>query len=224
MKPSILFLLVISMIVTWATISFAAMLPANNNVIVQNAQFSYNPQSMIVNVSGRLPNPCVASPHPILVRTAQPNTLMLEIQAQREGNMCIQMLGGYYQLGFDARALKFNIANLQLNPNADYTIVTNSGLSLNIDFAKIQFTRPFATTVVPQGYLTVQAGNMIVTAANGSQFVVDSPLINLQKFVGQTVELEGHVINVDRPVFSLTDASANEPSLMLVTGLSNASN
>ncbi len=151
---------------------------------------------------------------------------MLSVEARLAPGMCAQALGGLYQLGFDVRSLKFNIADLQLNPNASYHIVTaDKSISLNIDFSKIPFTRPFATNIVSHALLTVdRAGNYVVVSNNRTQLVVDSPLINLNNFVGHTVELEGHIINVDRPVYSLTHFSSTAPSLILVTGLSNTSN
>ena len=226
MKPSILLLIVISAVITWASISFASISSNTTEAAVQSAQFSFDKNSMTIEVTGRLPNLCAVEPHPVLQPTAQPNTLMLSVEARLAPGMCAQALGGFYQLGFDVRALKFNIANLQLNPNGTYRIVTaDKSISLNIDFSKIPFTRPFATNIVSHARISVdQAGHFVVVNNNKTQLVVDSPFINLNNFVGHTVELEGHIINVDRPVYSLTHFSNNDPSLILVTGLSNASN
>ncbi len=225
-RPTIItiaILMLLSAIITWASFSFAANLhPAT----ISNAQFQFHPDSMIMQISGRLPNPCAYEPHPVLVRTQNPHILALTVAVKQSAGECIDMVGGSYQLAFDVRSLKFDLIRLHLNTNADYNIVAENGaINFNINFSNIPFTRPFATDVIQNAVLTAgQNGTFIASTPGGKQLVMDSPLINLNQFKGQNVEVEGYLLNITRPGFSLTQSVTDQPTLMLVTGLTSTSN
>jgi hypothetical protein len=107
-----------------ASLSAKAML-APHTVPVNVQEISYNSSTMMVTASGMLPNVCTAAPQPELRATSTPNTLELYVQGTMNSDNCIDLavVGNSFELAFDIRSLKFNIADLHLNPEATYRIV-----------------------------------------------------------------------------------------------------
>jgi hypothetical protein len=204
-------------------VSIAGIASANESreVTINSAQVEYNADTMVVKVTGNLPNLCVVAPRPQLALTEKANVLALEVKADASTDNCIETVGVQYQLGFDIRSLKFDLEALKIDTDATYTILANHGtLAMTVDFSKVPYTRPFATNIVPHGVLTVENdGRFTIAVSESEAFSVKSPIIDLHKFIGQPVSLEGHVVNV-RGTSVINDPSVAK-QVLLVTGLSS---
>jgi hypothetical protein len=210
--------LLISISIVTTTLLTAVSFASPRIVSAPVRAVSYDQNSMIVHVSGVMPNLCASAPHPILQATAIEGALKLSVVAEMQSDVCIAlaMVGGDYELAFDVRSLKNDLADLHINANRAYRIIApNNSLVADVDFGKVSVEYPFATHKVAGGVFTVMNdGRYVVVVDKNTAFEVRSPFINLNKFMGHHVDVSGFVVTeqsygignpqIERPLFLLT--------------------
>ncbi|OFZ19519.1 MAG: hypothetical protein A2Z20_06365 [Bdellovibrionales bacterium RBG_16_40_8] len=196
---------------------------ANNTreVDVSIGSIGFEPDSMVVRVQGVLPTRCTTYPHPKLTKTDSDSVLILRIAAETTAELCMLMLGGDYDLAFDIRSLKFDLENLGLDPDATYTILTEDySFSVEVNFAEVQLNLPYSSKHIFGKILTVENDGRYAVAVSSSEILnVNSPFIDMNKYVGEAVEVMGHVVKARTPSLGVS-AAANSSPTYLITGIS----
>jgi hypothetical protein len=195
----------------------------SRDLIAPIKTIQYDAESMILKITGNLPNRCTAAPRPSLsLMNSDQKVLLLQVVATTTSEFCIDILGSPYELAFDIRSLKHNLIELNINPNEEYVIITKSGWSETINFEEVPFNKSFATMKIAGGVFEVENGGKYVVVVDDEQaFVVKSTAINLDMYVGAEVEVQGHVLNKRTPGTSF--GSNDEKPLFLVTGINTTS-
>jgi hypothetical protein len=198
---------------------FARAAQSNTHLVGTSIKsIAYNEKTMVVKISGFLPNLCAIAPRPTLIPTKNPRVIQLSVAAEMNGDVCmaVTMVGGTFELAFDIRSLKFDLADIHMDTEAKYEIVSTSGEKIaEIDFGQYAFDFPFATHKVSGGVFAVMNdGRVIVKAEQGQDIEVRSPFINLKKYIGRQIDVAGFVVKgqhpalgnneIERPIFLLT--------------------
>jgi hypothetical protein len=96
----------------------------------------YDKANQVITVQGQLSTPCMNSPRPTLSSSGQDGVLVLDVVAKQTRLMCSAVLGNEYELAFEVHDLKNDLAEMNLDPEGSYTIVTRNGeLFVEIDFS-----------------------------------------------------------------------------------------
>ncbi len=215
------FLLILTFSLAFTVAIFArAAAPTIHMVAAPISDLKYSSTSMIVKISGYMPNLCAASPRPVLTVTKDTGVLQLSVAAEMAGDVCmaVTMVGGTYELAFDIRSLKYDLADLHVDVNGIYRFLGPNGLQVaEVDFSQFSFEFPFATQKVAGGVFTVMNdGKLIVIVDKNTAFEVRSPFINLKKYIGHQIDVSGLVLENQKPSIG---GGAIERPLFLLTGL-----
>lgn len=213
----VIFLFLFSSVLTFTSFLYAATLPQKVSVPLESIKF--NDASMTVKLRGILPNRCAVSPQPLLLKSKEDGVLILDIVADNFAEACITLVGGKFELAFDIRSLKFNLVDLNLDPNATYKIITADGaLDVIVNFGKSVFNRPYSSTEIFGSVFAVENNGQFVVAVSPTEaFQMKSPFIDMSAYVGKTVQVQGHVVNITNPGLKMNHSDA--PTI-LVTGIS----
>lgn len=215
------FLLILTFSVTFTVAILArASAPAIHIVNAPIKEIKYSSSTMIVKISGSMPNLCAAAPRPTLSATKDPSVIELSVAAEMAGDVCmaVTMVGGSYELAFDILSLKFDLSELHVDVNGHYRIVSPNGAVIaDVDFSKVSYEFPFASEKVSGGVFTVMNdGRYVVVVDQKTAFEVRSPFINLKKYVGHQIDVSGFVVKSQKPGFGGDEI---ERPLFLLTGL-----
>lgn len=215
----LVFIATLSALITLSLMAKAENLPRTVSLQTDNVQF--DPGSMIVNADGNMPTQCVVSPRPTLSKTNSDNTLLLSIVGADYSQSCMMMLGGPFKLAFDIRSLKFEIAALGLDPEATYKIITEDGsLAATVHFGSSPMNRPYATDSAVGGIFAAEnGGSTVIIISDTERLVLNSPFIDVLKFIGKRVEVQGHIVKARMPNANIS-SDATVPPALLVTGIS----
>jgi len=202
--------------------AFAQTAPVSHLVPVAVQKLNYDTESMMVTASGVMPNLCTAAPRPELRATANSSVLQLVVNGEMNGDVCmaLALVGNSFELAFDIRSLKFNLADLHLDSDGTYKIIGADGkLVAIVDFGKVPFDQPFASHQISNAKLALtENGSIIAVASDSTSVEVRSPIIDLKKYIGRPVDMSGLVVNAHSDDFS-TGRSQIERPLFLLTGL-----
>ncbi len=223
MKYTTQFLILVATVMTSA-LTYAAPSLQKINVNLQHIQ--YDEATMMVEMSGLLPHKCAAMPHPSLTATAETaenHTLILGVRAYSFNDICALQMGGDYRLAFDIRSLKFELERMNLDPNAEYKIVSsNKEFAITINFKDVPFTLPYASDSLIGEIRFSESQNQFLLVTAEKVFQMNSPIIELEKYAGKRLELQGHVLKqrIMRAPFA---TSREELASLLVTGINTTS-
>ncbi len=96
----------------------------------------YDQVNKVLMVQGQLSTPCMNSPRPLLSPSGKEGVLILDVVAKQTRLLCSAVLGNEYELAFEIRDLKYDLAEMNLDPEGRYTIITrNAELFVEIDFS-----------------------------------------------------------------------------------------
>lgn len=202
-----------------AAFTITIMARADMTVPLPTKSIHYSPETMVLTVTGNLPNQCAASPRPILNASEHPNILVLNFVATQVEEQCITLLGGAYDLAFDIRSLKSHLVEIGANPESTYKIISRDGSFTEVvDFSKV-LTTSYSTQEIIGGVFVNQAtGQYIVSVSPTEFFELNSPFINVEKYIGKKVELQGHLLKIRTPEVGARKMIPPQPSF-LVTGI-----
>jgi hypothetical protein len=190
------------------------------NVPIGRIQFDEESRTLVI--QGVLPSACAVTPHPVLVASDNKQELILKVAAYEPSGVCMTVLGGKYELAFDISALKSNIAEIGLNPDAFYTIRATKYFSIDVDFSKLAVQQPFASEALREVQLRFDEKNQLVTFNDGNVLTLSSPFIAAEKFIGQSVDVQGHVIHSKTTGFDFSEPRVQSKPIFIVTGISVA--
>ncbi len=203
-----------------AAISISAKAAVSHEFNVHASTYNYSRDSFVIEAAGRLPNPCVEGLSPRLVQTKHADTLILKISGSMDGDFCIATVGGPFQMTIDPRALKYELQQQGLNPNAAYRIVSEDLLlDQTIDFGQVGFIMPFATDTAVGVIGNATEGSAVLVTADGAHIVLSSPFIDFVQLEGQSVTVFGHAVNTQLAERNFGLSKKSEPKF-LVTGFS----
>jgi hypothetical protein len=107
-----------------------------NETRTQVTYAEYDETNKVLTVQGQLSTPCMNSPRPTLSPSGKDGVLVLDVVAKQTRLLCSAVLGNEYELAFEVHELKYDLAEMNLNPEGRYTIVTRNGeLFVEIDFS-----------------------------------------------------------------------------------------
>ncbi|MCB0351096.1 MAG: hypothetical protein KDD38_07920 [Bdellovibrionales bacterium] len=214
----IIFLVTLSALLTLSIFAKAEIQPRIVSVPMTN--MNYDNESMTLELMGYLPTQCVVSPQPKLSATKLSNVLMVTVVGSDFSENCTMAIGGAYQLAFDIRSLKYNIVELNLDPEATYKLITQDGSEIaTVAFGETPLVRPYATHHAVGAVLAVENdGRATIVLPSNEVLHLNSPFINVAPFVGQHVEVQGHMVKYHTPGTSLKPM-ATTPQTIIVTGI-----
>lgn len=184
---------------------------------------SIDQQNLTVRIVGELPNECSIMPQPTLSTEGSEGQLLLSVTAYQMTDLCANRVGVAFDLAFDIRSLKFNIEELNLDPNASYKIVSKDGsASILFDFRDVPFTLPYASDVLVGDLQKIESENKYVLVTSDQVLEVNSPIIDLNNHLGDRVEVQGHILNLRIAGTSLIKREQT-PSTFLITGINTTS-
>lgn len=218
MKKLIL-LFIIALAVTSSIFANAGNRVLPINVPIKSAQ--YDESSKIVYLTGYMPTRCAASPHPTLQLDEKTGDLILVVEAFGDKSACMLMtvVGGKFDFAFDIRALKTTLVELSLDTEATYKIRTaDNSIVTEINFGQVPTATPYATTSVESGVIQAFENGTLAIVSNNESYEISSPFISADKYIGQRVEIQGHVVEQQNADASPTSQDVNKP-LFIVTGI-----
>lgn len=204
-----------------AELSMAANISSHEYHVDAPTQYlSFDEETLIVTATGALPNRCAKTPHPELFTTSESNVLILKIVATQSSEKCLAMIGGQFDLAFDIRSLKFNLIEMNLDPEAIYKIESeNQKFSQIIDFSQAPLNITYSSETLMGDVVSSESPEALSIVLPNYQVVsIKSPYIDVEAYKGKTVEVQGHLLKSRKPGFNFGSAQKSEPSF-LITGI-----
>ncbi len=155
-------------------------------------KINYEEGNWVIQILGNLPNPCVTSPQPTLNQSAdRPNTLILSMVGKSSGDICIQPIGGRYDVPVDLRQL-VRKSRFDLQPGVTYTIRTEN-YPFEVSFEGPNKVAAIKGVVELTGMLMKTRLGEIGLFTNDNRLVlVDGRLVDCSSYINKQVSVVGH--------------------------------
>jgi len=218
------FLLLTISITVAASVLVRADEAYRREIIVPIQHVEYLDQSMTVKLSGYLTSPCLSEPRPGLSLSEDNTTLILDVIATQRGQICAAVIANQYDLAFDVRTLRSDIIALNLNPDAQYKITTRDGrLSIDVDFNVASVANNYTTQQIAGNIFAVEnSGKFVVVVSPELAFEVKSPFIEMAKYVGAKVTIQGRLVSSRKPGAIFDHSLQPLAATILLTGINTS--